>query len=227
MTRGTAYEKVQSIVTSLEEMPGCRLPAERELAGDLGVSRGALRRALARLESEGRIWRHVGRGTFIGQCPDNDRHGIDALPKTLSPPEVMEARRLLEPNIARLAAVRSTIADIERMEECLRKGEAAKDIASFELWDSLLHQAIAKGAHNSLLFLVFDIINAGRDNDLWGKIKQQSLTITRMQRHARDHVNIVDAIRARDAARASQLMQEHLDAIAREIFEKSGVVFIP
>lgn len=227
MSRGAAYEKVVSIVASLEEMSGCRLPAERDLAGDLGVSRGALRRALARLESEGRIWRHVGRGTFIGQRPDNDRHGVDAFPKTLSPPEVMEARRLLEPNIARLAAVRSTIADIERMEECLRKGEAATDIASFELWDSLLHQAIAKGAHNGLLLMVFDIINAGRDNALWGKIKKQSLTKTRMQRHAREHANIVGAIRARDAARACQLMQEHLDFISREIFEKSGVAFIP
>src|SRR6056297_2463571 len=64
--RDDAAERLRALMTSESYGPGDRLPAERELIDLLGVGRAALRRALEQLEREGAIWRHVGKGTFVG-----------------------------------------------------------------------------------------------------------------------------------------------------------------
>jgi DNA-binding GntR family transcriptional regulator len=69
-----------------------RLPPERELSRALGVSRAGLRQALAVLESEGQIWRHVGKGTFIGTRPIATVSDIDAMVRRTNPAEVMRTR---------------------------------------------------------------------------------------------------------------------------------------
>ena len=87
-----------------------RLPAERVLAEEFGVSRSTLRNSLGVLEAEGRIWRHVGRGTFVGERPSVDAPALSALVNQTHPEEVMEVRLALEPRIASLAARRATAA---------------------------------------------------------------------------------------------------------------------
>ncbi|TIW47875.1 MAG: GntR family transcriptional regulator, partial [Mesorhizobium sp.] len=61
-----ALVQLQAYLAQMDHAGETRLPAERELSESLGVSRGDLRKALAVLEKDGRIWRHVGRGTFVG-----------------------------------------------------------------------------------------------------------------------------------------------------------------
>lgn len=67
-----AYTQLQAFLAQFEPNAQGKLPPERELCEALGVSRGALRKALARAESQGRIWRHVGKGTFFGPRPAED-----------------------------------------------------------------------------------------------------------------------------------------------------------
>ena len=75
-----------------------RLPPERELAEELGVSRGTLRKALADLEVEGLIWRHVGRGTFVGNRPVETVQDLGEVTRRTNPAGVMEARLRWSPS---------------------------------------------------------------------------------------------------------------------------------
>src|SRR3546814_19599628 len=87
---------------------GTRLPPERTLAAELRVSRGPLRKALERLEARGRIWRHVGRGTFVGPRPASHEARLSVVGEATSPPDLLEMHLILEPQIARLASMRTT-----------------------------------------------------------------------------------------------------------------------
>src|SRR5918998_1219230 len=103
-----------------------RLPPERELAAELGVSRAELRKALATLAAEGRLWRHVGRGTFVGNRPVDAPADVAAMARRTNPAEVMKARLAIEPEIARLAALNATPAHVAQMRACLTRSRQAE-----------------------------------------------------------------------------------------------------
>jgi DNA-binding FadR family transcriptional regulator len=81
--------------------PGGQLPPERNLARQLAATRGEIRRALASLERDGLITRHVGRGTFV---TDDASQRFNGAPPDTSPAEIMQARLTIEPPITTLAA---------------------------------------------------------------------------------------------------------------------------
>src|SRR5829696_4794151 len=85
-----------------------RLPPERDLSAALGVTRTELRKALGTLETEGQIWRHVGKGTFVGSRPVDSLSDIAALSNRTNPAELMRARLIIEPELARAAALTTT-----------------------------------------------------------------------------------------------------------------------
>jgi DNA-binding FadR family transcriptional regulator len=148
-----------------------RLPPERSLCKLLKIPRGTLRQAYSVLESEGKIWRHVGRGTFLGSRPPATDSQLTILSQCTNPEEVMEVRIMIEPRIAGLTARRASSDDLVAMHEALTKSEAAMNFETFEYWDSALHQAIAKAARNTLLMAVFDSINMIRWKTEWGNLK--------------------------------------------------------
>ncbi|MFN7087262.1 MAG: FadR/GntR family transcriptional regulator [Burkholderiales bacterium] len=194
-----------------------RLPTERELASQLGISRSALRRALSVLEADGKIWRHVGRGTFAGPRPATQRPALTLMARQTSPAEVMQARLVIEPEMAALAARHATAAQIEHMAACVRKSRATTDVAAYELWDSNLHRAIAEAAGNALLLALFDAVNAIREENIWGNLKHATLTRQRQHLYARQHQAIVKAIGARDARQARHCMHAHLETVRRDL----------
>lgn len=202
--------------------PGARLPAERDLAMNLGVSRSTLRGALAVLEAEGEVWRHVGRGTFVGRRP-SEATEVFTLPADMtSPAEVMEVRLIIEPRVAELAAHRASAADIAFMRQCLDKGEAARDTASYEMWDGALHRVIAEAARNTLLLALFNAVNAVRDHAIWGQLKEATLTPQRRRRYSTQHENLVTAIERRDAVDCQRLMREHLEAVRDDMLSRGA-----
>ena len=190
--------------------PGAKLPPERMLSAQSGLPRHALRDALAVLETEGRIVRMVGSGTYVaGTAARNGgravSHAHDA-----SPAEILEARFLLEPRLAVLAVVNATAADFERMEDWNRRAEATDDIERFEACDTALHQAIAEATHNRLVIALYGAITKARGQAEWGELKQRSLTAERREACGREHRAILAALRARDAARAEAALLDHL-----------------
>jgi len=96
-----------------------RLPPERELAKKFSVSRAELRKVLAVLEAEGQIQRHVGRGTFVVRPPEDPRPDSEDIAARTSPLAAMQARRVVEPELARLAALNATSAQFIRDAQAL------------------------------------------------------------------------------------------------------------
>lgn len=199
---------------------GQRLPPERSLCKELGLSRAALRGALAVLEAEGRIWRHVGRGTFFGPRPTLQEQGISLLTRSTHPEEVMEVRLTLEPQIAALAAKRATLDDMQEVERCLDKSISCQDMQTFELWDSALHQAIARAARNALLYGLFEAVNSVRERRIWGELKIASLTPERMQTYHAQHSACVEAMRNRNPKVAEDTMRKHLETVRANLFDR-------
>ncbi len=197
-----------------------RLPPERELAGKLGLTRNRLRTGLRRLAAEGVIWRHVGRGTFMGArlAPPGVPFPIAPLPDLTSPREVMEARLAIEPELARLAAFRATGRDLSEIGNCLDRMVAVEDWNSWEALDCRLHRAIAQAAGNTLMLLMFDTVQANRNKDVWGRLREPIEPAAATRLATAEHAAIVDALRHRQADAAMAAMRHHLRRVTRSIF---------
>ncbi|HEY8566046.1 MAG TPA: FCD domain-containing protein [Beijerinckiaceae bacterium] len=199
----------------LDEGPGeGRLPPERLLAQELALSRGALRRALDVLASEGRIVRVQGKGTFVGPPPALPSREIGALQGRTNPPEVMEVRRELEPVLARLAALRATGADIDTMRRFARRTAEAGDADARELWDGALHRRIAEAAGNALLLALFDLVDRVRQDPAWRSLRERARSAARLTAYVEEHERLIAAIADRDAAAAEAAMRDHLAHVA-------------
>jgi DNA-binding FadR family transcriptional regulator len=215
--------------------PGSRLPTERQLAADLGVTRSSVRHALAMLEAQGRISREVGRGTFLRDTPRTaaDAPAADPLAgpaaralagpapaagqapgADFAPADVMTVRRLLEPPAMSLVVAWATAADLEEMDRCLAGGDRAASYEEFESWDLALHRCIMAASHSPLLSALYQAIEAARHGQVWGDLKRRSASPVHREQYQGDHRAIVGALHARDSARAVDAMRLHLARVS-------------
>jgi DNA-binding FadR family transcriptional regulator len=197
-------------------LPGRRLPTERALSEQLGVPRSTVRTALARFEARGQVLRITGSGTYVAEQPAGP-DPTDTGARDASPAEIIETRLLIEPRLAWPVVTRANSADIGRIRDAARNAEAAADHAEFEMWDGRFHQAIADATHNRLLIAVYQTITTSRDLTEWGELRKRSITNERRQEHNREHGTIVEALQARDAARAEAAIVAHLRTVQRNL----------
>ncbi|MCO5092938.1 FadR/GntR family transcriptional regulator [Bosea sp. (in: a-proteobacteria)] len=219
--------KLWAYIESERLTPGDRLMAERDLAAHLSLPRTALRRMLAELEGAGMIVREIGRGTFIAGSAGPPRLGgrrqgppaqsLDWLANT-NPTEVFETRLTIEPQLAHMAAQRATPEHMREMSEAIERGRRAQSLGEFEHWDSKFHSVVAKAARNELMLAVYELISSVRAGNLWGKLKEQSLTPQRMEGYVADHEVITTAIRDRDHQRAEEAMTSHIFKARNNMF---------
>ncbi|MGH6923929.1 MAG: FadR/GntR family transcriptional regulator [Propylenella sp.] len=201
--------------------PSTRLPPERELSEMLGVSRGELRKALAILERQGELWRHVGKGTFIGARPVAEIHSVAAIAAQTSPAEVMRARLAVEPEIAREAALHANADDIAEMRLCVGGARSAETWRHYETWDNRLHRAVAEAAHNPLLLSIFDTVNAVRRTVVWGRMRVDGPRPPADHHSFAEHEAIVAAIEERNLAAAASRMRLHLQNVQAFLLEQA------
>lgn len=190
-----------------------RLPPERELCDILGVSRGELRKALAVMESNGELWRHVGKGTFIGARPTKEYSDVAAIAALTNPREVMQARLLIEPQIAREAALNATAGDINELKQCILASRQAQTWRQYENSDNRLHRAVAEAAHNTVLLALFDTLNAVRRAVVWGRLRDKIDRPPPDHHSFKEHELLVRAIEERDMDGAGQAMLRHLSHV--------------
>jgi DNA-binding FadR family transcriptional regulator len=193
-----------------------RLPAERDLCRVLGLSRSRLRKGLAVLEAEGQVWRHVGRGTFVGPRPIPNLSDVELLTSLTSPTAVMEARMSIEPQLARLASLHGTEADFTELRQCNRRCRASKGWRFYEAWDNNFHQAIAAATQNKLLISLFDTLNAVRRSVVWGQLRLTEVPPTDHDSFE-EHDAIHAAIAGRDPDLAAEHMRTHLKSVRDRI----------
>lgn len=203
---------------------GARLPTERQLSIDLGVTRSSVRHALAILEARGHISREVGRGTFLREVPTAarpDRRPArgpgEAAVADFAPADVMTIRRLVEPPAMSLVVAWATAADLAEMQRCLDGGDHAETFEEFETWDLALHRCIMAASHSPLLATMYGLIESARHGQVWGDLKRRSASQERRSQYQADHRAIVDALRARDSARAVEAMRLHLARVQEHL----------
>ena len=214
--------QLRAYLTQTELPDDGRLPPERELSEALGVSRTELRKALSALESEGQLWRHVGKGTFVGSRPLDTFADIAALARRTNPAEVMRVRLIVEPEIARAAALTATPVHLNEMRSCVARMREAGTWRQYETWDNRLHRTIAEATQNSLLVGLFDTINAVRRAVTWGRLRANPVKPSSDHHSFHEHDVIVEAIANRDMGGAASAMRAHLQTVERKLLARQS-----
>lgn len=204
--------------------PGERLPAERALALELGVSRTVLREAIAQLGSQGLLHARVGGGTYVQAPPSPAQAVVDPLepylPLFQGDPEyrfdVLEARHALEGAIAWHAALRATDADRARIAEAFQTmmdAHGKDDPAGEARADADFHLSIAEASHNLVLLQVmrglFELLQANISQSR-EKLYVSPRTFEPL---SAQHREMMDAVLAGDPERARAAAQDHLEFV--------------
>ena len=194
-----------------------RLLPEPQLSALLAIPRGQLRTQLKRLEKDGLIWRHVGKGTFVG--PRTTQLAPMAPSSSVSPSDAMESRLAIEPMLAGKAAVHACQTDIDAMERCLGEMIEAKSFASWKSGDDRLHRLIASATQNPLMLILYDVVQ-GHARNLIGERVEQALGHSPLPiaDSNAEHAAVVAAIKAHDPESAEAAMRKHLVSIRTILF---------
>jgi GntR family transcriptional repressor for pyruvate dehydrogenase complex len=204
-------EQLMDFIESAQLGPGDTLPAERDLAERLGVSRATLAQALVALEVLGVIDVQHGTGAVLVYRPN-----VPSVLKGLREhrnrlPEIVEARSTLEVKLAELAAARRTDAEMKAIDKAL--DVMAEEVASGAKGahgDELFHQAITAAAHSGVLAQLMNFIA-----EMILETRLESLGQPgRPEQSLASHRKIADAIRARDSEAAAAAMLDHITLVS-------------
>jgi DNA-binding FadR family transcriptional regulator len=195
-----------------------RLMPERVLAADLGISRRAVRRALDVLEDEGMLMRRQGHGTFL--AGNGTSLAIDPLPRLQAlnnPIDVIEVRLTLEPALARLAAMRASQCDIDRLVKMAEETGTASSPTGYEQADAAFHRRIAEAARNPVFLTLFEAIMAVVEQATWRQGRETGHCVNNQAIYAQCHRDIAEAIAARNGDLAQERMRSHLGRVQQQL----------
>lgn len=204
---GIVADHFERLINAGQLKPGDRLPPEREIAAQLGVSRESVRTALHDLELKGLADRRPGRGTVVTGAGERPGKLVRAMnTATRRREEVVDLRQTCEPSIASSAAHRATKSDIQRMTRIWSASSPDfSPVRATEL-DEQFHAAIARAAQNPLLVALIDAVQPWLHEY---RLETQREVEGRVA-SIRGHMEILQAIRARDAAAAADAMSRHI-----------------
>lgn len=214
------YEQIKSIILSGKLKPGEKLPPERELAIELGVSRTSLREAIQKLEAQGFLYQVQGGGTFVKTITNGilDTAIEEFVKRDEAIFDLMEIRKILETWGAHTAALRATKEEIDTMRKYLDEMREAKEKGQIgHISDANFHFAISYGTHNVML------IHLMKNLFYWiEKVSYEvrSRMYTNPESHEalfKQHTDIFNAIVARDPERAYDAMLVHMHYIVGEL----------
>ena len=212
----------EQLAEAVKDLPaGTRVPSERELMKSLGVGRSTVREALNGLALLGLVEIRHGQGVFVAARPAEQEIEISELQKALMKGvtrDFIEARLVVEVEVARLAAERRTEADLQRIEETIEALKAKGDASTEEALEpaTQFNQVVADAAHNEVLAGMigsFVQLMVERGPDLYEREGFREWDIA-------EHTRIYEAIAAGDPDLAAERMREHihaLDAHYREV----------
>ena len=206
-------DRIQELIRNENIAAGERLPSERDLATKLSVSRASLREALIALELGGVIEVRGGSGVYVSELPEPAEADLpEAGP---GPFEVLSARRLIESEIAAIAARVATDSAVDAILQAVEEMEKHHaNYSSNEQSDRNFHLAIARATGNSALVGSLNYLWDQRGR-LWHKLKEHFQTEELRQATLKDHRRILEAIAAHDPAAARKAMRAHLERVTR------------
>ncbi|QKJ88681.1 FadR family transcriptional regulator [Paramixta manurensis] len=223
-------DQLRDLIEQGEFPPGSRLPAERELARQLQVSRASVREALIALEVVGLVDVKVGNGVVVkarptgsarqqpspnsGQEVDNEL-GIDIdFNAELPPFSLLQARRLIEPEAAALAARNASEEHLTLIRAAWEQNRADNLAGSHtHPGDRLFHIRIAQASGNQTYAFIIAHLLGHRYGTMFRMLQRRYTPQDMPHRSEIEHLAILEALEARDARRARSAMKNHLDQV--------------
>ena len=200
--------QIQNLILDGKIKPGEKLPSERELCNSFNISRTSIREALSGLISTGFLEKKSD-GTYVNK----DLTEIVQKPMyilltsneiTLS--EIYEARSILEIQNARLAAKKATDDDLNQMEECIKiMNNPNSSLENIMEYSVEFHNIIARATKNKILTDIYRVIYGILQN-----MRNQSELVSNITNSTSFHINIFEAIKARDEEKAGKIMHDHI-----------------
>ena len=216
MANELVVQHVRELIIRGKFTPGQRLPPERELVRDIGVSRTSVRAGLQTLAAKGLLIIRHGAGTFVADGPpvlDSEPLSLLAALHGFTRKQMFEARRTLEVSIARMAAERATAEQLAAISDAVSAMFATcDDPQAFLVQDIRFHAGVGSASGNPILASVVEMISA-----MFYEQRRQTADRGRDLRPVADaHWQIYQAIRDREPGRAANLMSEHLIRAERD-----------
>jgi GntR family transcriptional regulator, transcriptional repressor for pyruvate dehydrogenase complex len=204
-------EQLCAYIADNEMTPGDRLPAERDLAAKLGVSRASLSQALVALEVQGVLSVRHGDGAILVRRPTEER-AIKALREHADRiPDIIEAREALEVKLAGLAAARRSEEEMAAIDRAIAMMESEIEAGDRGVvGDEMFHEAITKAAHSSLLSKLM--------HEISGLVKETRIESLSQEHRPRasleGHRRIAEAVRRQEPDEASAAMADHIRMVS-------------
>jgi len=211
----TFEETVERLGTAIRVgllAPGSKLPAERKLATELGISRSTLREALTTLVQSGHLVSHRGRsgGTFVAEQPPLSELDADGVDDILSDAawSVLDHRVAVEAGSVLLACERAKAEDLEKLEELVeRMGDARDDFEAYRRGDIRFHIGLAEASHSPRLVGEMTEVQ-GRMSELIALIAHPDKVLTHSNSQ---HRKLVRLVSKGDSRQAVRLVREHIE----------------
>lgn len=211
--------QILDLIKSGNLQHGDRLPPERELSTIFGVSRHSVREAMRRLEQQGILKSRAGSGTFVildESCSLSEFLAVAVHGEKSKISEIFQFRRMIEPQIARLAARNAEPSDMLHMEQIvLDQMRSLEDPMLSGTLDQAFHIALARATGNSVLFHIVqriaDVLSFIRD--------EGSQTAQRQELSLEGHQALLSAIREGDPEKAQKAMENHLSTIEQTMLD--------
>ncbi|WP_174847002.1 GntR family transcriptional regulator [Yersinia artesiana] len=204
---------------------GDRLPPERDIAENFSVSRSVVREALIMLELEKLVEVRKGSGVYVVNVPDRLANGesVVSTDSGYGPFELLQARQLLESEVAAFAAMQATKADIIKMRQAIEQEKNALDAGAVdESADELFHCLLAQSTQNSVLAnMVAEAWQARKTSAMWQGAHSHTLDFSYRWQWMEDHQKILQAVLRRDSKAAKQAMWQHLENVKVKLLEIS------
>ena len=218
-------EQIRELIKEGKLKPGDKLPSEQVLAEQFGTSRPSVREALSALEILGITERRAGRGNIVKRndliAPLYDKD-ISELEQEESPFALLEARKVLEVEVAGLASQKALPEDVPAIEAVLNKmSEALGDIPKMMEMDRRFHLSIARAAHNNFLFSMMLKMSHLLKERLWVNMKEKTWSLPGYpQKYLKEHARILEAIKNKDDRAARKAMYHHLAGVERDLLRE-------
>ncbi|PSW12314.1 GntR family transcriptional regulator [Photobacterium rosenbergii] len=214
----------QELIDGLYKV-GERLPPERDIAERLNVSRTIVREAIIMLELENLVEVKKGSGVYVLSIPSHSGGRENILNDDVGPFEMLQARQLLESNIAEFAATQVTPSDIVKMRAALELerseiASGAKECAG----DEQFHMYIAEATQNSVLVdMLKQSWERREQSPMWKLLHSRIVDLGYREEWLQDHARILAAIQRKDPISAKNAMWQHLENVKQRLLELSDI----
>ena len=205
-------EQLRPLITAGEWAVGARLPAERDLARQLGVSRPSVREALIAMEVEGWVEVRTGSGVYVLDRNHPTSRAQQLPPDEWGPLELIRARRVVEGEVAAMAATQAKRKHLHAMTKAMASMQADTDQGVLPLdGDRAFHSAIAESCANVVLIETVQRFWDARRGPLFERLGGHFETVDSWRAAIAEHQAIFQAIRQHDPAAARLAMHAHMD----------------